>query len=89
MEVKFTASADTTLFFIQRKEALTNANLPEEYRMALAKALQDDLFSKARWHGKGIVPLTDVSPSSFFGSECFSLAMLHLLLSFIRIQLLS
>jgi hypothetical protein len=30
----------------QKKEALTNENLPEEYRMALAKALQDDLFFK-------------------------------------------
>lgn len=36
----------SSFLYHQRKEALTNDNLPEEYRMALAKALQDDLFFK-------------------------------------------
>jgi hypothetical protein len=31
---------------LQRREALSDENLPEEYRIALAKAFVDDLFYK-------------------------------------------
>ena len=41
---------------LQQKEALMDENLPEEYRIELAKAFVNDLFSKVRrgrsrfWH---------------------------------------
>ena len=50
-------------------EALTNDNLPEEYRMALARALQDDLFSKASFTIIRPRPL----PSLLLAKRCFSL----------------
>ncbi len=31
---------------IQKKEALSDSKLPEEFRVAIAKSLVDDLFSK-------------------------------------------
>jgi hypothetical protein len=33
---------------VQRKEALMDENLPEEYRIELAKAFVNDLFAKVR-----------------------------------------